>query len=467
MSNTKELIKQMSDDLAVDINFDIIRRDIIVGNRAAALFFIDGFTKDEVYEKMMEFLFKRKPEDLESLTTMEQFSRLYMPYIEVAFETDINEIETAVLSGQSALLIDGISGALLVDTREYPVRAVKEPEKDKSLRGSRDGFVETLIFNTAMIRRRIRDPKLRMEYIRVGKRSKVDLAVVYVDGTADERVVKKLKRKLSELDINNISMTAQALSETLVKTNYFNPFPKIKFTERPDYASACILEGRVALVMDNSPSVMLFATSFADFTKEVDDYYFPPVTGTFVRTVRMFVSLSTVFLTPAVLLFLNNPSYLPHWLKFLTDYSPTPISIFAQFLIIEFIIDALRLASMNTPSALSNSLGIIGGLLLSDFAIQAGWFIPEAIIYMSFVAIASFAQPSFEMGYAMKFGRLILLVLTQLFALWGFITGTVLIILVMTFSKTLSGRGYFYPILPFNAKDFMKMFVRTKIKKGH
>ncbi len=457
----------MSEDLAVDINFDIIRRDIIVGNRAAALFFIDGFTKDEVYEKMMEFLFKRKPEDLESLNTMEQFSRLYMPYIEVAFETDINEIETAVLSGQSALLIDGISGALLVDTREYPVRAVKEPEKDKSLRGSRDGFVETLIFNTAMIRRRIRDPKLRMEYIRVGKRSKVDLAVVYVDGTADERVVKKLKRKLSELDINNISMTAQALSETLVKTNYFNPFPKIKFTERPDYASACILEGRVALVMDNSPSVMLFATSFADFTKEVDDYYFPPVTGTFVRTVRMFVSLSTVFLTPAVLLFLNNPSYLPHWLKFLTDYSETPISIFAQFLIIEFIIDALRLASMNTPSALSNSLGIIGGLLLSDFAIQAGWFIPEAIIYMSFVAIASFAQPSFEMGYAMKFGRLILLVLTQLLGLWGFIAGTVLIILVMTFSKTLSGRGYFYPILPFNAKDFMKMFVRTKIKKGH
>lgn len=467
MSSTKELIKQMSEDLAVDINFDIIRRDIIVGNRAAALFFIDGFTKDEVYEKMMEFLFKRKPEDLESLNTMEQFSRLYMPYIEVAFETDINEIETAVLSGQSALLIDGISGALLVDTREYPVRAVKEPEKDKSLRGSRDGFVETLIFNTAMIRRRIRDPKLRMEYIRVGKRSKVDLAVVYVDGTADERVVKKLKRKLSELDINNISMTAQALSETLVKTNYFNPFPKIKFTERPDYASACILEGRVALVMDNSPSVMLFATSFADFTKEVDDYYFPPVTGTFVRTVRMFVSLSTVFLTPAVLLFLNNPSYLPHWLKFLTDYSETPISIFAQFLIIEFIIDALRLASMNTPSALSNSLGIIGGLLLSDFAIQAGWFIPEAIIYMSFVAIASFAQPSFEMGYAMKFGRLILLVLTQLLGLWGFIAGTVLIILVMTFSKTLSGRGYFYPILPFNAKDFMKMFVRTKIKKGH
>ncbi len=467
MSDAKSLIQRISHDLAVDKSFDLVRRDIMIADREAALFFVDGFTKDEVYEKMMEFLLKRKPSDLKGIKTMEEFSKHYMPYIEVAFQYNVEEMETAVLSGQSVLIVDGIEGALLVDTREYPVRSIEEPEKDKSLRGSRDGFVETLIFNTAMIRRRIRDPRLRMEYVRIGKVSKVDLCISYVDGIADRKVVNKLKKRLGELELNNVSMTSQALSETLVPTNYFNPFPKIKFTERPDYASACILEGRIALVMDNSPSVMLFATSFSDFTKEVDDYYFAPITATFIRLVRTAVSLATVFLTPVMLYLLNNQEVIPKWLEFIMIYKKTPITVFWQFVILEFIIDGLRLASMNTPTALSGSFGIIGGLLLSDFAIDAGWFLPETIIYMSFVAIASFSQPSYEMGYAMKFSRLLLLVFTQLFGLYGLIGGTVLIVIIMMSSETLSGRGYFYPIIPFNFKDFAKMFVRTKIKKGH
>ena len=264
-------------------------------------------------------------------------------------------------------------------------------------------------------------------------------------------------------------MTSQALSEVLIPSSFFNPFPKVRFTERPDFASACILEGKVLLIMDNSPSVMIFANSIADFTKETDDYYFSPLTGTYVRTIRAFVTVLTVILTPVMLIFLNNPEIIPHWLKFIDTQSEHLIPFFVQFLLLELVVDGLRLASLNTPNTLSNSLGIIGGLILGEFAVEAGWFVPETIIYMAFVAIASFAQPSFEMGYALKFCRISLLILSELFGFIGFGIGLIAVTSVAAFSKTLSGRGYLYPVIPFNAGDFARLFVRTSIrnKKEH
>lgn len=462
----KEVYNTLSQRLAVDINFDVVKRDLIIGERKAALFFVDGFIKDEVFEKILEFLYKITPKELANIHNMQQFSLIKMPYVEVGVESDLNNTVTAVLSGQAIIIVEGIEDVLLVDTRTYPVRSIDEPEKDRSLRGSRDGFVETFIFNTALIRRRIRDERLRMEYLKVGKASKVDVAVAYVNGVADNKLVEKLKKRLKEVNISGISMTSQALSEVLIPSAFFNPFPKVRFTERPDFASACLLEGRVLLIMDNSPSVMVFPNSIADFSKETDDYYFPPMTGTYVRIVRFVVSILTIIMTPIMLILLNNPEIIPRWLEFVHTDEEHILPFFAQFLILEFVIDGLRLASLNTPNTLSNSLGIIGGLILSEFAVEAGWFVSESIIYMAFVAIASFAQPSFEMGYAMKFCRLFLLVLSQLFDFWGFGVGALAILLLAGFSKTLSGRSYLYPIIPFKYRDFMRLFVRTGIKNS-
>lgn len=454
----------LSGILAVDVNFDVVRRDFLLGGKRASLFFVDGFIKDEIFEKIFEFLYKITPHELGKIHNMQDFSLVKMPYVEVAWEYDANKTAVAVLSGQTALIVDGVEGALLVDTRTYPSRSINEPDKDRSLRGSRDGFVETFIFNTALIRRRIRDPRLRMEYMQIGKSSKVDVAISYMDGMADGELVRKLKKKLSEINLSGISMTSQALSEVLIPSFFFNPFPKVRFTERPDFASACLLEGKVLLIMDNSPSVMIFPNSIADFSKETDDYYFPPLTGTYVRMIRAFVSVLTVVLTPITLIFLNNPQLLPRWLEFVNTDKEHSIPFFAQFMLLELVVDGLRLASLNTPNTLSNSLGIIGGLILGEFAVDAGWFVPETIIYMAFVAIASFAQPSFEMGYAMKFSRILLLVAAELFNFWGFGIGLAAIIVFAACSKTLSGRGYLYPIVPFNARDFMRLFVRTNIR---
>lgn len=464
MKDFDEWIAEIDNELKPDKSFDIIKRPLKIGGRRAALYFIDGFIKDEVYEKILEFLYKQTPEEIAGIGDMSRFAENKLPYVETDAAYTAREVVTAVLSGPSVLIIEGIRGALLVDTRTYPMRGVEEPQKDRSLRGPRDGFVETLVMNTAMLRRRIRDSRLRMEYMQIGRETKLDISIAYIDGKADKRVLEILRQRLTEIQAGGISMTQEALAESLQKNAFFNPFPKFKFTERPDYASACVLDGRIALIADNSPAVMIIPISFSDFFRETDDYYFLPVVASYIRIIRMLVALLNVVITPLYLLIVKNPAAVPDWLGVLIPEKAGEVPMLAQLLILEFAVDGLRLASLNTPDALSNSLGVVGGLLLSEFAVKAGWFSGEAILITAFTAIAGFSLPSFEMGYAMKLERLLLLILSGIFGLWGFIGGLVFIIICMLSVKTLSGRNYLYPIVPFNLKGFAEFFLRFTMK---
>lgn len=464
MKDFDEWIAEIDNELKPDKSFDIIKRPLKIGGRRAALYFIDGFIKDEVYEKILEFLYKQTTEEIAGVDDMSRFAENKLPYVETDAAYTACEVVTAVLSGPSVLIIEGIRGALLVDTRTYPMRGVEEPQKDRSLRGPRDGFVETLVMNTAMLRRRIRDSRLRMEYMQIGRETKLDISIAYIDGKADKRVLEILRQRLTEIQAGGISMTQEALAESLQKNAFFNPFPKFKFTERPDYASACVLDGRIALIADNSPAVMIIPISFSDFFRETDDYYFLPVVASYIRIIRMLVALLNVVITPLYLLIVKNPAAVPDWLGVLIPEKAGEVPMLAQLLILEFAVDGLRLASLNTPDALSNSLGVVGGLLLSEFAVKAGWFSGEAILITAFTAIAGFSLPSFEMGYAMKLERLLLLILSGIFGLWGFIGGLVFIIICMLSVKTLSGRNYLYPIVPFNLKGFAEFFLRFPMK---
>lgn len=464
MKDFDEWIAEIDNELKPDKSFDIIKRPLKIGGRRAALYFIDGFIKDEVYEKILEFLYKQTTEEIAGVDDMSRFAENKLPYVETDAAYTAREVVTAVLSGPSVLIIEGIRGALLVDTRTYPMRGVEEPQKDRSLRGPRDGFVETLVMNTAMLRRRIRDSRLRMEYMQIGRETKLDISIAYIDGKADKRVLEILRQRLTEIQAGGISMTQEALAESLQKNAFFNPFPKFKFTERPDYASACVLDGRIALIADNSPAVMIIPISFSDFFRETDDYYFLPVVASYIRIIRMLVALLNVVITPLYLLIVKNPAAVPDWLGVLIPEKAGEVPMLAQLLILEFAVDGLRLASLNTPDALSNSLGVVGGLLLSEFAVKAGWFSGEAILITAFTAIAGFSLPSFEMGYAMKLERLLLLILSGIFGLWGFIGGLVFIIICMLSVKTLSGRNYLYPIVPFNLKGFAEFFLRFPMK---
>ena len=457
-----ENMNYLNDQLKVNQNFDVVYRVIRIGEREACMYFIDGFCKDELMQKMLQYFMDMKEEDLPE--NAHEMSKKKIPYVEVDLNSEWKEIIYFILSGVFALFIDGYEECLLIDSRSYPARSVSEPEKDKTLRGSKDGFVETVVFNTALIRRRIRSTDLRMEIMKAGKSSQTDIVLCYMNDRVDHDFLNDIKNKISHIHADALTMNQESLAECLYKKRWINPFPKFKFTERPDYASACVLDGRIALIADNSPAVMIIPISFSDFFRETDDYYFLPVVASYIRIIRMLVALLNVVITPLYLLIVKNPAAVPDCLGVLIPEKAGEVPMLCQLLILEFAVDGLRLASLNTPDALSNSLGVVGGLLLSEFAVKAGWFSGEAILITAFTAIAGFSLPSFEMGYAMKLERLLLLILSGIFGLWGFIGGLVFIIICMLSVKTLSGRNYLYPIVPFNLKGFAEFFLRFPMK---
>lgn len=460
--NFDDNVALLDSALRVKDSFDVLRKDLRIGDGRITLFFIDGFTKDTVMQKlMMHFV---------SLKTVGGDAREYMtqnlPYIETDITEEIDVAITAVLSGNTVMLGSSFGAeAIIIDSRTYPARDPQEPEGDRVMRGSRDGFVETLIFNTALIRRRIRNPALTMQYFSVGSDSRTDVVLCYMNDRADRQYVEKLARKLSAIKTDSLTVGHESLKECLIKTRWYNPFPKIRTTERPDVAAAQLLEGSVLIVIDNSPEVMVLPSSIFDFMQESNDFYFPPLTGTYIRIVRYIVFFLTFIITPAWYLMTIYPQLVPSFLGFAMPEESGKLPIFVQLLLVEFIIDALRLASLNTPNMLNNSLSVVGGLILGDFAVSIGWLIPEVILYMAFVAIANFTQRSYELGYAIKFLRIFLLVMTAIFKFWGFCAGIVITaILLLTNSTVNSKRSYLYPLIPFDGRALLSLVARVRKK---
>lgn len=426
--------------LPVEDSFDIVQRDIQIGGKDATFYFIDGFTKDESMLKIMDSFFNIKEGDMPKDAAA--FATTCIPYVEVDVIGDFDQIFRNLLSGVTCLFIDGYQACLAIDCRTYPARSVDEPDKDKSLRGSRDGFVETIVFNTALMRRRIRDRHLVMKMLEVGESSRTDVALCYMEDRVDQELLKNLNHRIRDIKVDDLRMNQQSLAECLFKRKWYNPFPKFKFTERPDTAAACLLEGKVVILVDNSPSAMILPTSILDIIEEANDYYFPTLTGMYLKISRALITFLTIFLTPVFLLFMQNLSWLPKIFAFVAVKDTVNIPLIFQLLMLEVAIDGLRLAALNTPSMLSTPLSVIAGLVMGEFSVKSGWFNAEVMLYMAFVAVANYTQPNFELGYALKFMRLELLVLTAVFNWIGFLAGTVIVICSICFNKTLSGRSY-------------------------
>ena len=342
-----ENMEYLNHKLAVDTNFDVVYRVIEVGGKKACMYFVDGFCKDELMQKLLQYFITLTPKEMPE--SAHEMSKQCMPYVEVDLQDDWKKITYFILSGVFALFIDGYDKCILIDSRTYPARSVTEPEKDKVLRGSKDGFVETVVFNTALIRRRIRSSDLRMEMMNAGKSSKTDIVVCYMDSRVDHDFLDKIKNRIKSIKVDALTMNQESLAECLYKGAWWNPFPKFKFTERPDTAAAQILEGNVIILVDNSPSAMIMPTSIFDVVEEADDYYFPPVTGTYLRLSRFLIALLTYIMTPTFLLFMQEPAYIPTGFEFIMVKEAVNIPLIWQFIILELAIDGLRLAAVNTP----------------------------------------------------------------------------------------------------------------------
>ena len=451
-------IKLISDILRVSESFDIIERHLTVAERDMCFFYIDGFVKDGEMLRIMQYLLSQK-----TIGRAEELEKK-IPYVEVELTCEPRKIIRAVLSGQTAVFAESFADtAILLDLRTYPARSTEEPESDRVMQGARDGFVETLVVNTALIRRRIRDPRLTMEHFLMGGSSETDVVVCYVKGLADEEMLCEIREKIKSAKPKSLTLGYQSLAESLIRKGWFNPFPKIRTTERPDTASAQLLEGSIIVLCDTSPQAMILPTSIFDYLEETDDFYFPPLTGTYLRLVRTVILLLSVVITPLWYLSVEYINILPRGLSFVVPDDPGALPIILQLFLVEIAIDGLKIASMNTPDILSNSLSVVGALILGDFAVGVGWLCEDVILYMAFVAIANFAQQNHELGYAFKFMRMMILALVYFFGIWGFVFGFLLFILFVATNKTVSKKHhYLYPLIPFNLRDFVRLIVRRK-----
>lgn len=466
-SNTKmttslqQTMVYMKERMAPDTSFDVVYRVIEVGGRQACIYFIDGFCKDELMMKILQYFIDLKAEEMPQ--NAYEMAKKATPYVEVDLKDKWEDILYNILSGVFALFIDGYDRCILIDSRTYPARGVEEPDKDKTLRGSKDGFVETVVFNTALIRRRIRSTQLRMEMLNAGKSSRTDIVLCYMDNRVDHAFLDKVKKKIEAIKVDALTMNQESLAECLYQNKWYNPFPKFKFTERPDVAAAQVLEGDIVILVDNSPSAMIIPTSIFDIVEEADDYYFPPITGTYLRLSRFIISLMTYFVPPLFLLLMQNPQWIPEGYQFIMVKEVTNIPLLWQFLLLELAIDGLRLAAVNTPNMLSTPLSVMAALVLGEFSVNSGWFNSEVMLYMAFVAIASYTQQNYELSYAIKFMRIINLILTQIFGLYGFIGAVVFFAIAIVSNRTVSGKSYVYPLIPFNPKQLMRRLVRCRL----
>lgn len=385
----------------------------------------------------------------------------YIPYIEISTVDDLNKVVDNVLSGPTALLIDGIDEVLLIDARTYPVRGPQEPDTERVVRGSRDGFVETIVFNTALTRRRIRDRTLRMEFMQVGRRSKTDIVICYIGDIADPDMVEQLKKAMSHIDTDGLPMAEKTIEE-FISGNNWNPFPKVRYTERPDTTAIHLFEGHVCIFVDGSPSAMIAPVTFWHHLQHAEEYRNNPLVGAYLRFVRYLGVFASLFLLPLWYLVSIEPSLLPGSLSFLGPNELGQVPLIVQFLLIEVGLDMLRMAAIHTPTSLATALGLVAALMIGQVAVEVGLFSNEVILYFSIAAIGTFATPSYELGLANRLVRIVLLISTAIFKVPGYIVGVALFIIFLANMKSF-GVPYLWPFIPFNYRAMRDILVRTPI----
>ncbi|MFS0780927.1 spore germination protein [Bacillus sp. 1P06AnD] len=446
--------------LGVDKSFDVIRLDVVYAGRKMALYLIDGFVKDDILHYLMKILLDLQEEDLLP-DPLEKLLKTYIPYVEVEATNDLEKIADTVLAGPTALIVDGLDQAILIDARTYPVRGPQEPDMERVVRGARDGFVETLVFNTALTRRRVRDRTLRMEYLSIGRRSKTDVVVCYIEDVANTDFVRSIKTSLGKIDTDGLPMAEKSIDE-FISGQYWNPYPIMRYTERPDTAAAHLYDGHVIIFVDGSPSALITPSTFWHHLQHAEEYRNKPLIGAYLRIVRFLAVWASLFILPLWYFLAEHPNFLPEGLSYVGPNEMGHIPLLVQFLLIEVGLDMLRMAAIHTPSSLATALGLVAALMIGGVAVEVGLLSNEVILYLSLAAIGTFATPSYELGLANRIIRLGLLLATAIFGLPGLVIGTTLFLLLLINMRSL-GVPYFWPMIPFSYRALRDVIIRSPI----
>jgi stage V sporulation protein AF len=440
-------------------SFDLIARPLTAGNRQLLFFYVNGFVKDEVMTEIMTRLSYVEKGEL-ARDAVERLLTVYVPHMQVEATDDFKQAVEFVYGGGSAIFVEGETTALLADIKTMPIRGVEEPDLERVVRGARDGFVELMLTNVTLLRRRIRDPKLCLEVTRIGKRSETDVCLAYIRDIVDDSLVQSIRDKLAKVDktIDGLTLADKQLEELIIGKGW-NPYPLVRYSERPDVVATHLMEGHVVLFVDTSPSVMILPTTFFHLLQHAEEYRQTPFIGSYMRWVRYVGVLASIFLLPLWFLLVINPDLKPEGMEFLGPEKKAHLPLLLQFFLAEIGIDLMRLAAVHTPTPLATAMGLVAAILIGDVAVQTGFFVNEVIMYIAVAAVGMFATPSYELSMANRITRLVLLALTAVFKISGLVAGTTAVMLVLIIQRSYN-TPYMWPFIPFNAKALGTMLIR-------
>lgn len=458
--SVQEIEKYMKDRVGLGDSFDLGVRKLKVLRKDVHFYYINGLTDTQFIIEIVEGLVEINDNEKLSTKLFEIVENRIM-HQSVEHIKTMDELVDQVLSGLIVVVVEGEGVGLVIDVRSYPGRTPQEPDTEKVVRGSRDGYVENIIVNTALTRRRIRDERLRFEIMRVGERSKTDVAIGYIKDVANKDLIDLIRKEIKEIKIDGITMADKTVEEFLLKQGY-NPFPLVRYTERADVAAAHLLEGHVIIFVDTSPSVIITPTTYFHHLQHAEEYRQSPAVGTFVRWIRFLGLLASIVLLPLWFLFVLEPSLLPERIAFVGPNEETNVPVIVQLFLADVGIEFLRIAAIHTPTPLSTAMGLIAAVLIGQIAIDVGLFVPEVILYVALAAIGTFATPSYELSIANKIVRLGLLVSVALFHTPGLVVGLTLVILLLASIKSLN-TPYLWPFIPFSPVALTQILIRRSM----
>lgn len=465
-TSLQENIHYLKQLLPIDESFDLITRNLYLGKSPAFFLGINGFCRTEILQQ----IFSDLQNPLYNLTDQVEDIILYMNskigYAQVSLCNSWDELVRNVLSGPSVLLIDGFAQAILIDVRTYPARGISEPDVEHVTNGARDGFVETLLFNANLIRRRVRSTQLTFAIHSVGSESKTDVAIAYLSNTVNRELLEEVSKRIDSLQITSLTMGAKSMVELLVPRKWWNLLPSIQLTERPDVACSYLLEGHILVLVDNSPSVLILPCTIFQFMQSPEDYYKSPITGSYFRLVRFACIPVSLLLMP---LFLLITAYFPdistQW-NLLSTEGLTPTRLTFYVLAVELLLDLFKYSGALSSSRFSGSLSIVGGLIIGDIAVSLNWASTEVLFYAAITLLASLSLSSIEMADALRIYRIFLILATGFLGTVGFGTALTLVSLSIITTPTFGGMSYFWPLIPFNGAALRNLLFRCPTYKA-
>jgi len=458
INQIKRVEKYMREQVGVGESFDADFREVIVLDHKIHLYFVNGLCDSAIMVELLKVLVQINDQDFDPKDTV-SIVRNRLIHQQLEETDDLNQAITSMLSGLVIIFIENYDHVMILDVRSYPGRSPEEPDTERVVRGSRDGYTENIIENTALTRRRIRDKRLRNEILQVGDRSKTDVCISYIKDIADPELIDIIKKEIKSIKTDGLSMADKALEEYIVKQG-FNPFPIVRYTERPDVAASHLFEGHIVIMVDTSPSMIITPTTFFHHVQHAEEYRQSPASGSFVRWIRFIGIIASVFLLPFWYLLSIEQGLLPEALSFIGPNEQTGnIPLFLQIILADVGVELMRMAAIHTPTPLSTALGLIAAVLIGDIAIEVGLFTSEVILYVAVAAVGTYATPSYELSIANKLARIFIILLTFAFGLPGFLVGSTVYILALA-SVTSFNVPYLWPFIPFNFRALRQILVR-------